>query len=100
MSGRGPHGDFDDAAAKYVIRRADAPLSWTNYLGCEEYFAVISNTGCGYSFCRDSRLRPLTRYRYYSVPLDSNRRYVYVRNGDTVCSPGCKPRPTAPVFLR
>lgn len=89
-----PFGHFDDASREYVITRPDTPLPWFNYLGCEEYFGIISNTGGGYSFYRDARLRRLTRYRYNNVPLDSNGRYIYIKDGQTVWNPGWKPTRT------
>lgn len=73
-------GYFDDQKREYVITRPDTPLPWINYLGCQEYFGLISNTAGGYSFYRDARLRRLTRYRYNNVPLDSGGRYVYLRD--------------------
>ncbi len=76
-------GHFDDAAREYVITRPDTPLPWINYLGSEDYFAIVSNTAGGYSFFRDPRLRRLTRYRYNNVPLDVGGRYLYVRDDDT-----------------
>ena len=85
------YGYFDDAAREYVITQPDTPLPWINYLGCEEFFGIISNTGGGYCFDRDARLRRLTRYRYNNVPLDSNGRYLYVKDGDEIWNPGWKP---------
>jgi cellobiose phosphorylase len=76
-------GHFDDLNREYVITRPDTPLPWINYLGCQAYFGVISNTAGGYSFYRDARLRRLTRYRYNSVPLDSGGRYVYLRDDES-----------------
>jgi cellobiose phosphorylase len=76
-------GHFDDAAREYVITRPDTPLPWINYLGSEDYFAIVSNTAGGYSFYRDPRLRRLTRYRYNNVPLDVGGRYLYVRDNET-----------------
>jgi cellobiose phosphorylase len=73
-------GCFDDQACEYVIHQPDTPLPWINYLGCEDYFGLISNTAGGYSFFRDARLRRLTRYRYNNAPLDSGGRYVYLRD--------------------
>jgi cellobiose phosphorylase len=73
-------GYFDDARREYVITRPDTPLPWINYMGCNEYFGIISNTAGGYSFYKDARLRRLTRYRYNNVPLDSNGRYIYLRD--------------------
>ncbi|HET9249236.1 MAG TPA: glycosyl transferase, partial [Actinomycetota bacterium] len=76
-------GRFDDAAREYVITRPDTPLPWINYLGSEDYFALISNTGGGYSFFRDARLRRLLRYRYNDVPADTGGRFLYVRDDAT-----------------
>ena len=71
MSGK--YGAFDDAAREYVITRPDTPLPWLNYLGQDDLFGLCTNTGGGYTFWRDARLRRLTRYRYNDVPLDSVR---------------------------
>ena len=76
-------GRFDDAAREYVITRPDTPLPWINYLGSEDYFALISNTGGGYSFFRDARLRRLLRYRYNDVPAGTGGRFLYVRDDAT-----------------
>jgi len=72
-------GYFDDANREYVIEKPDTPLPWMNYLGCENYFGIITNTGGGYSFYKDARLRRLTRYRYNNVPMDVGGRYLYIR---------------------
>ena len=77
------YGRFDDEHREYVITRPDTPLPWINYLGCEAYFGLISNTAGGYSFYQDARLRRLIRYRYNNVPFDCGGRYVYLRDGDT-----------------
>jgi cellobiose phosphorylase len=76
------YGYFDDEQREYVITRPDTPLPWINYLGCEDYFGIISNTAGGYSFYKDARLRRLTRYRYNNVPLDTGGRYIYLRDDD------------------
>ena len=73
-------GFFDDKRREYVITRPDTPLPWINYLGCNDYFGIISNTAGGYSFYKDARLRRLTRYRYNNVPLDNGGRYLYIRD--------------------
>ena len=75
-------GYFDDEQREYVITRPDTPLPWINYLGCEDYFGLISNTAGGYSFYKDARLRRLTRYRYNNTPLDTGGRYIYLRDDD------------------
>ncbi|MCE1252626.1 MAG: glycosyl transferase [Anaerolineae bacterium] len=73
-------GRFDDEKREYVIDVPDTPLPWINYLGCESYFGLISNTAGGYSFYKDARLRRLTRYRYNNVPQDTGGRYIYLRD--------------------
>ena len=77
------YGYFDDQNREYVITRPDTPLPWINYLGCQAYFGIISNTAGGYSFYRDARLRRITRYRYNNVPFDLGGRYIYVRDNET-----------------
>ncbi|HUM04405.1 MAG TPA: glycosyl hydrolase family 65 protein [Terriglobales bacterium] len=77
------YGYFDDPNREYVITQPDTPLPWINYLGCEAYFGIISNTAGGYSFYRDARLRRLTRYRYNNAPFDLGGRYIYVRDNDS-----------------
>ncbi len=74
------YGHFDDKRREYVITRPDTPTPWINYLGCEAYFGIISNTAGGYSFFRDARLRRLTRYRYNNAPFDFGGRYIYLRD--------------------
>jgi cellobiose phosphorylase len=77
------YGFFDDKKREYCITRPDTPLPWINYLGCEGYFGIISNTAGGYSFYRDARLRRLTRYRYNNAPFDFGGRYIYMRDNDS-----------------
>jgi len=77
------YGYFDDHSREYVITRPDTPLPWINYLGCQEYFGIISHTAGGYSFYRDARLRRLTRYRYNHLPLDQGGRYLYLRDNES-----------------
>ena len=85
------YGFFDDQQKEYVIIRPDTPLPWINYLGTENFYGIISNTAGGYCFYQDSRLRRLTRYRYNNIPMDSNGRYLYIKDGDTIWNPMWKP---------
>jgi cellobiose phosphorylase len=77
------YGYFDDKNREYVITQPDTPLPWINYIGNENYFGLISNTGGGYSFYQDARLRRLTRYRYNNVPTDFGGRYIYIRDNNS-----------------
>jgi cellobiose phosphorylase len=88
------YGHFDDDAREYVITRPDTPLPWLNYLGQDELFGLCTNTGGGYTFWRDARLRRLTRHRYNNVPYDVGGRCLYVRDGTTVWNPGWQPTKT------
>ena len=72
------YGHFDDAAREYVIETPATPLPWINYLGNEDFFSLISNTGGGYSFYKDAKLRRITRYRYNNVPGDNGARNYYI----------------------
>lgn len=85
------YGFFDDTRREYVITNPRTPWPWINYLGNEDFFGLISNTAGGYAFYKDAKFRRLTRYRYNNVPMDSGGRYFYIREGDTVWSPGWKP---------
>ena len=87
-------GFFDDAAKEYVITTPRTPLPWINYLGCNDFFSLVSNTCGGYSFYKDAKLLRLTRYRYNSVPYDSNGKYYYIQDGDCVWNPGWQPTQT------
>lgn len=97
-------GHFDDQAREYVITTPATPLPWINYLGTEDFFGLISNTGGGYDFYRDAKLLRLTRYRYNGVPADNGSRSFYVSlmpsDGKGNVEPGAKPELTfSPTFL-
>ena len=87
-------GYFDDANREYVITTPKTPLPWINYLGCKEFFTLISNTCGGYTFYKDAKLLRLTRYRYNDVPYDTNGKYFYIKDGDTIWNPGWQPTRT------
>ena len=84
-------GHFDDEHREYVITDPATPFPWINYLGNEDFFGLISNTGGGYNFYKDAKFRRITRYRYNSVPMDNAGRYFYINDGESVWSPGWKP---------
>ena len=87
-------GYYDDAAREYVIQTPQTPLPWINYLGCNDFFSIVSNTCGGYSFYKDAKMLRITRYRYNSVPYDSNGKYYYIQDGDTLWNPGWQPTQT------
>ncbi|MGB4414746.1 MAG: glycosyl transferase [Paludibacter sp.] len=85
------YGHFDDQKREYVITNPITPWPWINYLGNEDFFSLISNSAGGYSFYKDAKFRRLNRYRYNNVPMDNGGRYFYIKDGDTIWSPGWKP---------
>ena len=88
------YGYFDDQQKEYVITTPKTPLPWINYLGNEGFFSLISNTCGGYSFYKDAKLLRLTRYRYNNVPVDTNGKYYYIKDGDTIWNPAWQPTKT------
>ncbi|MCE5234862.1 MAG: glycosyl transferase [Eubacteriales bacterium] len=85
-------GHFDDARREYVIHTPATPLPWINYLGSESFFGLVSNTGGGYCFYRDAKLKRLIRYRYNAVPSDIGGRFFYVKEeGKIAWSPAFHP---------
>ncbi|MBE5852757.1 MAG: glycosyl transferase [Lachnospiraceae bacterium] len=84
-------GYFDDMNQEYVITTPKTPLPWINYLGCNEFFSLISNTCGGYTFYKDAKLLRLTRYRYNDIPYDGNGKYFYIKDNDSIWNPGWQP---------
>lgn len=87
-------GYFDDKQREYVITAPATPLPWINYLGCNDFFSLISNTCGGYTFYKDAKLLRLTRYRYNNVPWDVNGKYFYIKDGSVIWNPGWQPSKT------
>ena len=95
------YGHFDDEQREYVITTPTTPLPWINYLGSEDFFALVSNTAGGYCFYKDARLRRITRYRYNGSPLDADGFHVYVRTEEgRVWNPGWQPTQESLDFYR
>jgi cellobiose phosphorylase len=74
------YGYFDNDNKEFVITRPDTPLPWINYLGCEQYCGLMSNTAGGYSFWIDPLENRILRYRYNNIPSDRGGRYLYLRD--------------------
>lgn len=87
-------GYFDDEKKEYVITTPYTPLPWINYLGSEDFFSLISNTGGGYSFYKDAKMRRITRFRYNNVPQDNGGRLFYIEDGENRFSPSFLPLKT------
>ena len=87
-------GYFDDKNKEYVITNPLTPNPWINYLGTNGYYGLVSNTGGGYTFYEDAKLRRITRYRYNNVPTDFGGRYYYIKDGNDTWNPGFLPLKT------
>jgi cellobiose phosphorylase len=87
-------GTFDDTKQEYVISTPKTPLPWINYLGCGDFFSIVSNTCGGYSFYKDAKLLRLTRYRYNNIPTDCGGKYFYIKDGESVWNPSWQPMQT------
>ena len=87
-------GFFDDKNKEYVITTPKTPLPWINYLGCKDFFTLLSNTCGGYTFYKDAKLLRMTRYRYNDTTPDTNGKYFYIKDGDTIWNPGWQPTKT------
>lgn len=77
------YGYFDDDAREYVIDRADAPFSMTNYLGTQRMGAVVSHNAGGYCWLDSPQFHRITRFRPNGVPMDFPGHYVYLRDAQT-----------------
>ena len=90
-------GYFDDFNREFIVTTPATPLPWINYLGSEDFFGLISNTGGGYCFYRDARLRRLIRFRYNNPAGDTGGRFFYLKEkGKPAWSPCYLPCRTEP----
>lgn len=85
------YGYFDDKNKEYVITTPKTPYPWINYIGNKDFFGIVSNTGGGYCFYKDAKLRRITRYRYNNIPVDNGGRYYYINDGRDIWCPGWMP---------
>lgn len=72
------YGYFDDKEREYVITCPDTPAPWVNYLGSQEYGAIISNNAGGYSFAKSGANGRILRYVFNQ--FDEPGRYIYIRD--------------------
>jgi len=78
------YGHFSEDGLEYIITRPDIPKPWINYLSNEEYCALVSQTGGGYSFLHGSGYDRIHRwFPGEAVLQDRPGRYVYLRDQDS-----------------
>ena len=56
------YGKFSKDGRQYIIERPDTPASWNNYLGTDEYCALVSNNAAGYSFYKSPKSGRILRF--------------------------------------
>ena len=94
MEGFMKYGYFDDIKPGICHHGSCNAASLDQLSWLPRFFSLISNTCGGYSFYKDAKLLRLTRYRYNNVPADSNGRYFYLKEGNSIWNPGWQPTQT------
>ena len=77
------YSEFSKDNKEVVILRPDLPRPWINYLYNEEYCAIISHTGGGYSFEHDCKTKRITTWNPDNLFTDRPGRYVFLRDRDS-----------------
>lgn len=77
------YGYFSKDGKEYILTDPNTPRPWINFLTNEEYCAVISATGGGYSFYKDSRNERMLWWLGPNLYKDRPGRYVFVRDEQT-----------------
>ncbi|MBU2541823.1 MAG: hypothetical protein KJ593_07990 [Candidatus Omnitrophica bacterium] len=76
------YGHFSKDATEFIITNPNTPRPWINYLTNEDYCAISSHTGGGYSFYKDCRTDRLLRWLPENWQVDRPGRYIYVKSQD------------------
>ena len=74
------YGRFSKDALEFIITNPNTPRPWINYLTNEDYCAIVSQTGGGYSFYKDCRSDRITRWSPENYLVDRPGRYVYIKD--------------------
>lgn len=74
------YGHFDEKEKEYVITNPATPRPWINYLTNEDYCALVSHTGGGYSFFKDCGINRILRWSPSNFLVDRPGRYVYLKD--------------------
>ncbi|UCB56796.1 MAG: hypothetical protein JSV30_06285 [Candidatus Omnitrophota bacterium] len=84
------YGHFSNDGLEYVVTTPNTPRPWINYLTNEEYCAIVSQTGGGYSFFKDCRSDRLTRWLPENWHFDRPGRYLYLKDVHPTAAHGSK----------
>jgi len=77
------YGHFSPDGHEYIVTNPNTPRPWINYLTNDEYCAVISATGGGYSFFRDCKTERALWFIGANLYKDRPGRYVFLRDEDS-----------------
>ena len=77
------YGHFSNDGTEFIIETPNTPRPWINYLTNEEYCAIVSQCGGGYSFYRDCRTDRILRWLPENYRFDRPGRFFYLRDKDT-----------------
>ena len=76
------YGYFSDDGYEYVVTNPKTPKPWSNVISNGNYSILITQTGGGYSWGKNSIENRITRFVQDSVKDDFGK-YIYIRDDDT-----------------
>jgi cellobiose phosphorylase len=76
-------GKFSKDGTEFIVKEPILPRPWINYLTNEDYCAIISQTGAGYSFYKDCRSDRILRWHPEDFHFDRPGRYVCLHDKKT-----------------
>ncbi|MCS7231445.1 MAG: GH116 family glycosyl hydrolase [Elusimicrobiota bacterium] len=82
---------FDEKNKEFIMKDPQTPTPWLNYLGVNDYCAMISNNAGGYSFYKSPKSYRILRYRYNNIPMDRSGRYIYLKEKKDIWSTSWQP---------
>jgi cellobiose phosphorylase len=74
------YGHFSKDNSEYIITNPLTPRPWINFLTNETYCALVSQTGGGYSFYKDSKTERILRWQGPDLKTGRPGRYIYIRD--------------------
>ncbi len=77
------YGFFTENHREFVITNPETPRPWFNYMWNENYAALVSHGGGGFSYLETPRDNRISRMRYNCLPWDRPGRYILLRDTET-----------------
>ncbi len=91
------YGYFTDDGKEFVITRPDTPRPWINILSNGEYGLIISQTGGGYSWWKNSSVARVTRW-LQDLVRDDMGKFIFIKDRDTKRFWSVSWKPVCPKF--